>query len=85
MGKRYERQVGEIVSSTPFARAPYPSLTRSPFPIGEGSEKRMLLFSHCQSEYTHMWKKQYRRTKPSPRETGRGIHFSFTNFHLSMI
>ena len=24
-------------------------------------------------------------TKPSPRETGRGIHFSFTNFHLSMI
>ena len=24
-------------------------------------------------------------TKPFPRETGRGIHFSFTNFHLSMI
>ena len=24
-------------------------------------------------------------TKLSPRETGRGIHFSFTNFHLSMI
>ena len=24
-------------------------------------------------------------TTPSPRETGRGIHFSFTNFHLSMI
>ena len=24
-------------------------------------------------------------SKPSPRETGRGIHFSFTNFHLSMI
>ena len=75
----------EIVSSTPFARAPYPSLTRSPFPNGEGCDTRMLLFSHCQSEYTHMWKKQYRRTKPSPRETGRGIHFSFTNFHLSMI
>ena len=24
-------------------------------------------------------------SQPSPRETGRGIHFSFTNFHLSMI
>lgn len=23
---------------------------------GEGSEKRMLLFSHCQNKYTHMWK-----------------------------
>ncbi len=30
----------------------------------------MPLFSHCQSEYTHMWKKQYRRTKPSPRGEG---------------
>ena len=28
---------------------------RSPFPDGEGSETRMPLFSHCQSEYTHMW------------------------------
>ena len=24
-------------------------------------------------------------SQPYPRETGRGIHFSFTNFHLSMI
>ena len=31
--------------------------TRSPFPNGEGSETRASLFSHCQSEYTHMWKK----------------------------
>ena len=23
---------------------------------GEGSEKRMPLFSHCQNKYTHMWK-----------------------------
>ena len=52
MGKRYERQVGKIVSSTPFTRAPYPPL---------------------------------RSAAPSPRETGRAIHFSFTNFHLSMI
>ena len=29
---------------------------RSPFPDGEGSETRIPLFSHCQSEYTHMWK-----------------------------
>ena len=31
---------------------------RSPFPIGEGYDTRMPLFSHCQSEYTHMWKKE---------------------------
>ena len=30
---------------------------RSPFPKGEGYDMRMPLFSHCQSEYTHMWKK----------------------------
>ena len=30
---------------------------RSPFPKGEGyDDTRMPLFSHCQSEYTHMWK-----------------------------
>ena len=35
-------------------RAP---LTRSPFPNGEGYDTRASLFSHCQSKYTHMWKK----------------------------
>ena len=30
-------------------------LTRSPFPNGEGYDTRASLFSHCQSEYTHMW------------------------------
>ena len=65
-GESGMKERGEIVSSTPFARAPYPPLTRSPFPNGEGCDTRMLLFSHCQSEYTHMWKKQYRRTKPFP-------------------
>ena len=29
---------------------------RSPFPNGEGYETRIPIFSHCQSEYTHMWK-----------------------------
>ena len=29
---------------------------RSPFPNGEGYDTRSSLFSHCQSEYTHMWK-----------------------------
>ena len=27
---------------------------RSPFPKGEGYDMRMPLFSHCQSEYTHI-------------------------------
>ena len=32
---------------------------RSPFPKGEGyDDTRMPLFTHCQSEYTHMWKKE---------------------------
>ena len=31
--------------------------TRSPFPKGEGYDTRASLFAHCQSEYTHMWKK----------------------------
>ena len=30
--------------------------TRSPFPNGEGCETRASLFSHCQSEYMHVWK-----------------------------
>ena len=30
---------------------------RSPFPKGEGYDTSASLFSHCQSEYTHMWKK----------------------------
>ena len=28
------------------------------FPNGEGYETRISLFSHCQSEYTQMWKKE---------------------------
>ena len=32
-------------------------LARSPFPNGEGNDTRMPLFSHRQSEYMHMWKK----------------------------
>ena len=40
---RYERQVGKIVSSAPFTRAPYPPLARSPFPDGEGFDTRASL------------------------------------------
>ena len=32
-------------------------LPASSIPIGEGCDTRASLFSHCQSEYTHMWKK----------------------------
>ena len=39
MGKRYERQVGKIVSSTPFTRVPYPPLRGPPSPRGEGGER----------------------------------------------
>ena len=33
------KESGEIVSSASFTRAPYPPLTRSPFPDGEGKEE----------------------------------------------
>ena len=36
---RDEREGKTIVSSTPFARAPYPPLARSTFPNGEGGER----------------------------------------------
>ena len=39
------KKSGEIISSTPFAKAPYPPLTRSPFPNGEGCDTRIPLFS----------------------------------------
>ena len=35
-------------------RAP---LCGPPFPKGEDYDTRIPLFSHCQSEYTYMWKK----------------------------
>ena len=39
---------------------------RSPFPKGEGYDTRIPLFSHCQSEYTHMWKKRITTDKAFP-------------------
>ena len=36
------------------------------FPNGEGCETRMPLFSHCQSEYTHMWRKTISTDKAFP-------------------
>ena len=39
---------------------------RSPFPKGEGNETGMPLFSHCQSEYTHMWRKTISTDKAFP-------------------
>ena len=54
-GRRLDGKSGmkerESVSSTPFARAPYPPLTRSPFPNGEGCDTRIPLFStQCLSQ-----------------------------------
>ena len=35
--QRYEKERGEIVSSTPFARAPYPPLRGPPSPMGKAA------------------------------------------------
>ena len=45
MGIAVRKRARGIVSSALFTRAPYPLLTRSPFPNGEGSETRIPLFS----------------------------------------
>ena len=47
-GMRLKSTINESTLST---------AARSPFPNGEGYDTRASLFSHCQSEYTHMWKK----------------------------
>ena len=36
------------------------------FPNGEGCDTRMPLFLHCQSEYTHMWRKRITTDKAFP-------------------
>ena len=64
------KKSGEIVSSVPFARAPYPPLARSPFPNGEGYDTRTPLFSHYQSEYTHTWRKRITTDKAFPDGEG---------------
>ena len=51
MEKRYEKERGRSSQVRHYTRAPYPPLTRSPFPKGEGCDTRMPLFSHRQSEY----------------------------------
>ena len=40
MGISGMKERGEIVSSTSFARVPYPPLTRSPFPLGKVEDTR---------------------------------------------
>ena len=39
-GKSGMKKSGTIVSSAPLTKAPYPPLTRSPFPNGEGCDTR---------------------------------------------
>ena len=57
------KKAKKIVSSTPFAKAPYPPLARSPFPDGEGKETRTPLFS-------------IQRLSPMGKATIRGCSFS---------
>ena len=56
-GKRDEKD-RERSSQVRRLREHPSAAARSPFPKGEGYDTRMPLFSHCQSEYTHMWKKE---------------------------
>ncbi len=63
------KRAGKIVSSRQFTRAPE---RRCAVPLPQWGRQR--------NENAAI-----PETQPSPRETGRGIHFSFTNFHLSMI
>ena len=40
-GKRYEKERGEIVSSTPLTRVPYPPLRGPPSPMGKAKRRRL--------------------------------------------
>ena len=51
MKKSGEDRLKQAINESALSTA-----VRSPFPNGEGSEKRMPFFSHCQNKYTHMWK-----------------------------
>ena len=54
--KRDEKEREDRLKSTIY-ESTLSTAARSPFPKGEGCDTRMPLFSHRQSEYTHMWKK----------------------------
>ena len=55
-GKRDEK-IGKDRHKCVVYESTLSTAVRSPFPKGEGYDTRIPLFSHCQSEYTHMWKK----------------------------
>ena len=68
------KKSGKIVSSASFTRAPYPPLTRSPFPNGEGCETRMPLFSRqrlSRVEKTKRRRLRRRKRKPTPPRCAR--------------
>ena len=50
------KESGEMHLKSTIYESTLSTATRSPFPNGEGYDTRASLFSHCQSEYTHMWK-----------------------------
>ena len=64
------KKSGKIISSAPFARAPYPPLTRSPFPNGEGYDTREHRYPHIVKANTCMCGKTIPPAKPSPRGEG---------------
>ena len=83
-GKRYERERRRSSQVDDIRERP---IHRCAVPLPQwGRQRNENTAFLALSEQIHAYVgKQYRRTKPSPRETERGIHFSFTNFHLSMI
>ena len=51
MKKSEEMHLKQAINESTLSTA-----ARSPFPNGEGYDTRASFFSHCQSEYMHVWK-----------------------------
>ena len=65
--KRYERERGRSSQVRHYTRAPYPPLTRSPFPKGKGCDTRIPLFSTQRlSQGGRLNRQRLRRPKRKP-------------------
>ena len=76
MGKRYERQVGKIVSSRPLTRAPYPPLRGPHSPMGKAAKREYCFSRHNAFPLGKAKRRQLGRKKESqPRLAALGSPF----------
>ena len=74
--RRHERERGKSVSSRRFMKAPYPPLTRSPFPNGEGLRYENTAFLTSSKRIQDTWKNNTDGQSLSPWGKQRGGGFA---------